>query len=234
MRSQDRTETGAPDLLELDPVAVAAAVGRLAGARVHALLTKPEEEAGVDLFWFDRAGAYEPHEVSREIDAAADGFITGLATYVFQRGPMHPETLYRHAGGRAWQQESFAYRMALTTFLNVTTSLGDTLINQQAKERLRRAEATAKPPAGLKLEDSIFEPHGSLDELMPHAVEASRLQARAAQEAALVRNTSMLSAGMAAIGDVVGKITGRAKAKAMSVGEAPVGHGSGKKPKRQN
>lgn len=174
------------DILNIDVGSFAARIGFLAATGLYGLLER--EDASLDGTWID--GGNDPVE--------AEPVVLALADYVIQRStildPLKGETLFHYASSAglakgAWGECPPAKQMAFNLFASVTGDVHEQLRRDQKAAEDALEIATRPEPAPLKLEDSIYEPDGSLDEQRPEAAEAARMiadmdQARTNQEAA--------------------------------------------------
>lgn len=168
------------DITTIDAPSFATRVAQVAAAELYGLLTVEPDQVWSPAQmqnWYNR------HRAPPDLwQFAAD--VEAMGQYVTKYQVETGERLYRWAGPRGiarlgnWPDEPLAVRQAYDAFVDTcrVTYLGLAGV-QRAFEEARRA-AGVRPPPGLKLEDSIFEPDEPLGKLRPEALEAQALIAR--------------------------------------------------------
>lgn len=154
------------DILEIDAVNFAGRVAHVAAAELCGLLATGEILP--DPLWFSPGVPVDEPALSQAID--------DMAAYV-HRHLCTGETLYREFRGPDWGGQSSLTRMCYDLFASTVASVSTKLLAVQ--KNAERQAAAPPPPPPVQIEDTIFEPVGSLGELRPEAVEAARLQASA-------------------------------------------------------
>lgn len=203
------------DILEIDVTSFAARVGHVAAADIAGLIE--HGDIAPDPAWYAGDLALKPLEPGREL--AAD--LEAMAAYVLARD-VAAETLFRWNvdQGRAagdWAAMPLYARAAYGLFLVAAREAGRLLGEaQRLAEEAQDAAARPSPPAP-KLEDTIFEPIGSLGELRPEAIEAQRLAAGRQDQAAAQSGEAADTGDAPPAGDPRAGESGAP----MSVGEAP-------------
>ncbi|MGX1496874.1 hypothetical protein ACSSV1_001910 [Labrenzia sp. MBR-25] len=164
------------NILEIDCVSYATRVGFSAAHTFFNLLMADDVES-----WEDRP--FLPIEDPEALELR----IQDMGEYVCRRGCESGERLYRwsHPYGTPWHALDPELVLTFETFVQVCSSTYTKLLCRQIEAERRDQVAPAAKP--LPIEDTIFEPIGSMSELLPHAVEASKAIAdyqRATAEAA--------------------------------------------------
>lgn len=161
------------NILEIDCESYATRVGYSAAAELYALLHDEPRSP-------ETLSSFLPITVPEKTETE----LMDMGTYVCRKGCDSGERLFRWLKARGtydmeWQDAPDQVRQTLDCFVSVCG---------QTHTKLRclqiTAEAAAKKPGKPKpvdIEDTIFEPEGSLAELLPHAVEASQHQVAAAK-----------------------------------------------------
>jgi hypothetical protein len=155
-----------PDILDIDPVSFATAVGHAAAARFASIMLTDRAPD----FWF-WPGAADDAVASDE----AEKIIADLGGYVCSRRELvSGETLYRKASELGvcelsrWEFMKLVphWHYAWSLFANTVFNVHQDMNHMQTVERARRDEAEAIPPAPVFLgDDDAFEEHDSVDEL---------------------------------------------------------------------
>lgn len=154
------------NILELNAADLGGAIAHVAASQLYAAMTEDDEDALGPRTWF---GSDPDDGVGIEKD------VLDMARYVNGRD-IPAEQLWRWAGingivvneGDDYQALPVARRLAFEIFT-------DTCMRSHHRLELAQLDAAKliplseeTPVAGLKLEDSIFEPHGSLGDQEPH------------------------------------------------------------------
>ncbi|WP_421440674.1 hypothetical protein [Agrobacterium tumefaciens] len=167
------------DIISIDPVDFAGAIGHLAANGLYAILEARDLE---NENWFGGDVAQGEHDV----------YV--LAEYV-SRTEASGERLWRFAAieelteGGIYDDISLSRRLAFNLFASTSLQALRELKAAQSAEFAFLTEAEPKGPSALKIEDSIFEPHGSLGD--QEAYQAQWLQdQQAADQRALVEATA--------------------------------------------
>lgn len=142
-------------LLEIDPVDFAGAVAHVAAAKLYQILTESEDENWIGC------------EMQAKDDTNLPQAVDFLARYVAERNPALGQ-LARYAEMSDVMASGAiinpARLMAFDTFTRIARAEFNRLSDLQAEMAY-----VAPPPAQpIALEDSIFEPHGSLGDQEPH------------------------------------------------------------------
>ena len=109
------------------------------------------------------------------------GNVVASAAFVISQKVEKGETLFQHQRqvlradeykGKAWLDLTLEDRLAMDLFVAVVREVNGRLtsLQKEAEREAERAPANPKP----KIEDTIFAPIGSMGEMLPHAVDASR------------------------------------------------------------
>lgn len=164
------------DITTIDATSYATRVAQTAAAELYGLLSA-DEYSGPVAFWFNPdLSAASPEELAPSVDM--------LGQYVVAHQVEQGERLYRWGRDRAlvpfvpWTELDFASRQAFSTFVDVArTTWVAIAANQKAIEDLRR-EQNVPPPPKPDLEDTIYEPVGSMWEERPEVAQAAPFVAR--------------------------------------------------------
>lgn len=159
------------DITTIDAVSYATRVAQTAAAELYGLLST-DTYAGPIQYWFNPELAHaSPEELAPSVDA--------LGGYVVAHQVEQGERLYRWGRDRAlipfapWADLDFAGRQAFATFVEIARSTWQSIAaNQKAIEDLRR-ERNLPPPPRPDLEDTIYEPVGSMWEERPEMAQAA-------------------------------------------------------------
>jgi hypothetical protein len=159
-------------IMDIDPADFGGAAAHVAAAQVFEFLTNTEHMGGL------RAVAW--YGGDREDGEQVQADVLAMARYINGR-QMSGEQVWRKAlidgivPGRIYsgrfEDLPIAQRMAYDMFAIICAAAHDQLDLVQieiSKAEVHAAAMRAAEGSGLKLEDSIFEPHGSLGELEPH------------------------------------------------------------------
>ncbi len=153
------------NILEIDCVSYATRVGYSAAAEFYNLL---KEDEG------DRES--EPHKfLPADVPDELEDRAKQMGEYICLKGCETGERLFRWMDGqriygRSWQQLPAELVLTFETFVQVCSSTYTKLHCRQIEAE--RHDQAPPAPEPLAIEDTIFEPIGSLGEMLPHAVEA--------------------------------------------------------------
>ncbi len=168
------------DITEINAIEYGGAIAHVAAAQLFQILTASENMEGpAAVNWF--GGEHGPQE-----DAAATVLL--LAEYVTKRGSggerlwiwgsVNGLVVVDVPASRQFADVVLARRLAFDMFASVCLRSFEQLTTlQEAEFAARQLEQRDNPP--IALDDSIFEPTGSLGELEKHAPEFFALQAKA-------------------------------------------------------
>ncbi|MBG6211760.1 hypothetical protein IWQ49_006451 [Labrenzia sp. EL_126] len=190
------------NILEIDCVSYATRVGFTAANELHELLFADPEGPKAN-----HAARFLPIDVK---DEDLEGAVMSMGAYVCNKGCDSGERLFRWLIGDCgsdlqWEAIPERVVLALETFVSVCSKTHTKLrcLQIEAENRERRPAPTPAP----KIEDTIFEVHGSLDEMEPHAVEAMKAWDQTAQKAAEEKATGDVleasEAGAISLGETV-------------------------------
>lgn len=178
------------DFLEIDCESYAT---RIAYAATNELFGLLQAEEKPDVAASNFLGVFEEEELERVVQM--------MGAYVCNKGCDSGERLFRFINEKermqeSWQDAPAPLKLLLQTFVDVCAGIHTKLrcYQIQAEQKAQRPAA----PGKVALEDTIFEPVGSLNELHPHAVEASRQSARLGKDpvsAPVAATAAPLSAG---------------------------------------
>ncbi|MBG6158252.1 hypothetical protein IWQ52_004272 [Labrenzia sp. EL_159] len=167
------------NILEIDCVSYATRVGFTAANELHELLRMDPEGPHVD-----QAAPFLPIDVN---DEDLEGAVMNMGAYVCNKGCDSGERMFRWLIGDCgsdlqWEDAPQPTVLALETFVSVCSKTHTKLrcLQLAAENRERRPAPTPAP----KIEDTIFEEHGSLGEMEPHAVEAMKAWDQTAKKTA--------------------------------------------------
>ncbi|MBG6143598.1 hypothetical protein IWQ51_001721 [Labrenzia sp. EL_142] len=166
------------DILEIDCVSYATRVGYSASFELLNLLNDEPE---------DRGGQPAPFlPIDLDGDDLED-MVIDMGTYVCKKGCESGERMFRwlsekEAYDKPWEETPQEIVLALETFVFVCSKTYTKLHCLQigAERRAQRPVPTLAP----KIEDTIFEPIGSMAELEPHAEQAMKAWDDSARRAA--------------------------------------------------
>ncbi|TYC65647.1 hypothetical protein FMN63_25015 [Stappia sp. BW2] len=170
------------NILEIHCESYATRVAYAAAHQLYNLLIVPLDADDEDFHPREFLPIEDPGEL--------EGCIQGMGGYVCFKGCETGERLYRwlmgqRLFGKSWETLDQELVLTFETFVQVCSSTYTKLHCRQIEAERRDQVAQAAKP--LPIEDTIFEPIGSMSELLPHAVEASKAIAdyqRATAEAA--------------------------------------------------
>ncbi|WP_029061744.1 hypothetical protein [Labrenzia sp. DG1229] len=190
------------NILEIDCVSYATRVGYTACLELINLLTDQETGPNASLL-----------EINLEGEDLED-MVMSMGDYVCVKGCESGERLFRWLSQqdtyeKTWDAAPEELRLALDTFVSVCSKTHTKLrcLQIEAENRRMRPAPTPAP----KIEDTIFEEHGSLGELEPHAVEAMKAWADKPQSIPIAAEPSNLAEpGAMSLGETVHSGSGQA------------------------
>lgn len=151
------------DILEIDCTSYATRVGYSASAELLNLLLADQPEAKSGLVPLDMQGE------------DLENMVANMGIYVCEKGCDSGERMFRWLSQwkfyeMPWEEAPEELRLALETFVSVCEKTHTKLrcIQIEEENRQNRPEPSPKP----KIEDTIFEPVGSMGELEDYAAEA--------------------------------------------------------------
>lgn len=165
------------NIQDIDSVSFATRVGYTAAAELFNLLQEEDVAPEVQSQKFlplDAPEALEERAVKMGEYICLKGCETGERLFRWMNG----EKLY----GQSWQELDQTHVLTFETFVQVCSSTYTKLRCRQIEAE--QAEQRPPAPEPLAIEDTIFEPVGSLGEMLPHAIEASAWMATHQAEAA--------------------------------------------------
>lgn len=166
------------DILEIDCVSYATRVGYSASFELLNLLNdEPEDSSG-------QPAPFLPIDLDGE---DLEDMVIDMGTYVCKKGCESGERMFRwlsekEAYDKPWEETPQEIVLALETFVFVCSKTYTKLhcLQIEAERRVQRPVPAPAP----KIEDTIFEPIGSMAELEPHAAEAMKTWDESAKRAA--------------------------------------------------
>ncbi|WP_281928511.1 hypothetical protein [Roseibium album] len=194
------------NILEIDCVSYATRVGFTAANELHELL-----QADPEALPFDQSALFLPIDVK---DGDLEGTVMDMGAYVCKKGCDSGERMFRWLVGKSgeavqWEDAPQPTVLALETFVSVCSKTHTKLrcLQIEAENRRMRPAPTPAP----KIEDTIFEEHGSLGELEPHAVEAMKAWADKPQSIpTTVEPSNLAEPGAMSLGETVHSGSGQA------------------------
>ncbi|MGI2031955.1 hypothetical protein ACRQ1B_06135 [Rhizobium panacihumi] len=152
------------NILEINPADFGGGIAHVAASQLYEFLLHDQAEGAAAPTWFGNAS-----------DSVEDD-VLAMARYI-NGFEMSGERLWRwgqiegvfDTGLTSYEDLPLPRRMAFEIFADVCATAHHRLASAQDLQRKADASAiAAENVPGLKLEDSIFEPHGSLGEIEPH------------------------------------------------------------------
>lgn len=218
------------DITTIDAVSYATRTAQTAAAELYGLLSV-DDYAGPVAFWFNPGlSQASPEELAPSVDQ--------LGQYVIAHQVEQGERLYRWGRDRAlipfvpWAELDFASRQAFATFVDVARHTWVAIAaTQKAIEDLRREQNVAPPPRPA-IEDTIYEPVGSMWEERPEVAAAAPFiaayeQGRTDAAAQVKREAEAAEATRRQDEDAAAKRRPKQPNKvpdALSLGETPAAH----------
>lgn len=187
------------NILEIDCVSYATRVGFTAANELHELLLADPEVPRVD-----QAALFLPIDVK---DEALERAVMNMGAYVCNKGCDSGERMFRWlvrdcGSDLQWEDTPQPTALALETFVSVCSKTHTKLRCLQIEAENRRLRPAPTPAP--KIEDTIFEEHGTLGELEPHAVEAMKAWDDTAKKAAEKKAAGgELESGTMSLGETV-------------------------------
>ena len=157
-------------ITEIDPLDFAGGVGHVAAAQLFAFVSRAGGEIGdEDITWYG-ANTDEQSEIETDVIKLASYIARTNAggEQLWRWGNIHGLVLENIPESGNFAELPIAHRLAFNMFATVSRVALEQINAVQLELVKADAAETPAPAPGLKLEDSIFEPEGSLFEREPH------------------------------------------------------------------
>lgn len=184
------------DIMEINPIEFGGAVAHIAAGQVFQILSSTETMgAPQSIDWYG-SGDQDNNDVATDIMLLADYVAQTAASgeRLWRWGVINGLIMADVPDGHNYNDVPASRRWAFDMFATISLQGFTQMLTLQNEEKARLAlEAIAETSQSLALEDSIFEPEGSLGELEKHApaffaqvAEGDALRAAAEEAAVLV------------------------------------------------